>query len=75
MGMQEVVEKTSERVSVQETAERKKDRVVQQKLMSVIFIWVAFVVLYLAVSSGSETFMWAGLGMTILASGLLYVRN
>ncbi|RKD23958.1 hypothetical protein BEP19_05930 [Ammoniphilus oxalaticus] len=74
MSMQEVVEKNYEE-PVKQVAQPKKDKVVQQKLGSVIFIWVSFVALYFAVSSGNETMMWGGLGLTVLASAMLYLRN
>ncbi|RKD23012.1 hypothetical protein BEP19_12335 [Ammoniphilus oxalaticus] len=55
--------------------EVKKDNVVQKKLLSIIFVWVAFAVLYLAVASGNDTFMWAGLGLLAATIGNLYVRH
>lgn len=54
---------------------KKADTVVQKKLFSVILNVIAFVVLYLAVSSGSETFMWGALGYTVIAQLVLFLRN
>jgi len=56
-------------------AEVKKANVIGQKLFSVILNAIAFVVLYFAVTSGSETFMWGALGFTVLAQVVLYIRN
>ena len=70
--MSEVAQKKIEQAPV---AEVKKKDVTGQKLFSVILNVIAFVVLYYAVGSGNETFMWGGLGFSVLALIVLYMRN
>ena len=53
----------------------KQDNVVQKKLMSIILVWIAFVVLYFLLRTGNETMMWLGLGIMAVASGVLYLYN
>ncbi|RKD23956.1 hypothetical protein BEP19_05920 [Ammoniphilus oxalaticus] len=72
MSVQELAEKRLEEAPVKQV---KKDKVVQQKLFSVIFIWIAFIALYFAVSSGSDAVMWGGLGLTVVAAAVLFLRN
>jgi len=70
--MSEVAQK---KVDQAPAAEVKKANVIGQKLFSVILNAIAFVVLYFAVTSGSETFMWGALGFASLALIVLYMRN
>lgn len=53
----------------------KNDNVVQQKLFSIVLVWIAFVVLYLTIKSGNDMFMWLGLGFMAVANGVLYLKN
>lgn len=59
----------------EESKQSKPNNVVQIKLFSIITVWIAFVVGYFALSSGSETFMWVALGLIGLTSGFLYMKN
>lgn len=72
MSTAEVAKKSVEEAPVKEA---KKDPVVQKKLYSIVLVWIAFVILYFAVSSGNETFMWAALGLMAITSGFLYLKN
>ena len=58
-----------------ESKQNKPTNVVQIKLFSIITVWIAFVIGYFALSSGSETFMWIALGLIALTSGFLYMKN
>lgn len=60
---------------VQEVKTSQTDRATQMKLFSIISVWIAFVVMYLVVSSGNETYMLAGLGFLGLTTGFLYLKN
>lgn len=53
----------------------KKDNVLQKKLLSIILVWVAFVILYFMLQSGNETMMWVGLAIMAAANALLFVNN
>lgn len=53
----------------------KTDNVVVKKLYSILSVWAAFVILYLAVNSGNDKFIAAGLGITILSTLYLYSKN
>ena len=51
------------------------DKKAQLKLLSLIFMFIMFVVSYFALNSGSEGFMWISLALTVVASIFLYARN
>lgn len=53
----------------------KKDNAVQKKLLSIILVWIAFVVLYFMLQSGNEMMMWVGLAIMAAANGLLFLNN
>jgi len=71
--MSEVAQKKVDQAPAAEV--KKANNVLAQKLFSVILNAIAFVVLYIAVGSGSETFMWGALGFASLALIVLYMRN
>ena len=71
--MSELAQKKVEQAPVTEV--KKADNVVQRKLVSIVFVAIAFVILYFAVSSGNETFMWAALGIMALSQVVMYMRN
>ena len=71
--MSELAQKKIEQAPASEV--KKADNVTQKKLVSVIFVAICFVVLYFAISSGSETFMWGALGLTALSQVIMYMRN
>lgn len=71
MSANQLAEKRVEQAPVQEV---KKDNMVSKKLSSVIFVCIAFVLLYLSLGTGSETMMWAGLGVTALSQVIMYLR-
>jgi len=74
--MSNLAEKRVVEQPVQEVKkETKPNNAIQIKLFSIITVWIAFVVGYFALSSGSETFMWAALGLIALTSGFLYMKN
>lgn len=53
----------------------KKDNTLQKKLVSIVLVWIAFVVLYFLLQSGNETLMWVGLAIMAAANGLLFAFN
>lgn len=56
----------------------KKDRVLQMKLLSVIFVWIAFVILYLLLGAGDsagDTLTYVGLGIITVANIFLAASN
>jgi len=71
MSVNEVAEKRIQETPVKEV---KKDNVIGQKLFSVIFVAIAFVLLYLSLGSGSESFMWAGLGVITLSQIVMFFK-
>lgn len=71
MSANQLAEKKVEQAPVIEV---KKDNVIGQKLTSVIFVCIAFVLLYLSLGTGNETMMWAGLGVTALSQVVMYLR-
>lgn len=72
--MAELSQKKHEEAPVTEI-KQKTDKTAQLKLLSLIFVFIMFVVSYFALKSGSETFMWVSLALTTVASLFLYARN
>lgn len=51
------------------------DKVLRNKLLSVLFILIAFVVLYFALWANNDTITWVGLGVMGLAAVNLYINS
>ncbi len=51
------------------------DKVLRNKLLSVLFILIAFVILYFALWSNSDAITWVGLGVMGLAAINLYINS
>lgn len=75
MGVKQLAEKNYEEVPVQEVKETKPANPAKMKLVSIVSVWISFVVLYFSVISGNETFMWSALGLLTACTGFLYVKN
>lgn len=72
--MSEVAQKKVEQSPAAEVKKTKADNVIGRKLASVIFVMIAFVLVYFSLGTGSETMMWAGLGVVVLSQILMYMR-
>jgi len=51
------------------------DKALRNKLLSVGFILVAFVILYLTLWSNNDTYTWIGLGVMGAAAVSLYINS
>lgn len=72
--MAELSQKKYEEAPETET-KQKTDNVAQKKVLSLILMFIMFALMYFAANSGSETFMWGSLVLTIASSGFLYSKN
>lgn len=70
-----LAEKLVEQAPIEEVKQPKPSNPAKMKLVSIVSVWIAFVILYMAITSGNETFMWAALGLVGATSGFLYLKN